>query len=59
MYLKNWINKWIWMLIICVGLLFIATLILFFATHKSQEVSEAQYVINQIRLSVNQLLLYI
>jgi len=59
MYLKNWINKWIWMLIICVGLLFIATLILFFATHKSQEVSEDQYVINQIRLSVNQLLLYI
>ncbi|HBJ02849.1 MAG TPA: two-component sensor histidine kinase [Lysinibacillus sp.] len=59
MYLKNWINKWIWMLIICVGLLFIATLILFFATHKSQELSEDQYVINQIRLSVNQLLLYI
>lgn len=59
MYLKNWINKWIWMLIICVGLLFIGTLALFFATHKSQEVSEDQYVINQIRLSVNQLLLYI
>lgn len=59
MYLKKWINKWIWTLIICVGLLFIGTLILFFATNKSQEVSEDQYVINQIRLSVNQLLLYI
>lgn len=59
MYLKKWINNWIWTLIICVVLLFIGTLALFFASNKSQEVSQDQYVINQIRLSVNQLLLYI
>ncbi len=59
MYLKNWMNKWLWTLLICVVLLFIVVLSLFFATKNSQEESQDKFVINQIRLSVNQLLLYI
>lgn len=59
MYLKNWLNKWFWTLLICIVLLFIGALSLFFATHNGQEESPDQYVINQIRLSVNPLLLYI
>ena len=59
MYLKNWMNKWFWTLLICIVLLFIGALSLFFATNKAQEESPDQYVINQIRLSVNPLLLYI
>ena len=52
-------NKWVWALVICVVLLFIGVLSLFFATETSQEESQDNYVINQIRLSVNPLLLYI
>lgn len=52
-------SKWIWALLICVVLLFIVVLSLFFATEPSQEESQDKYVINQIRLSVNPLLLYI
>ncbi len=59
MYLKNWMSKWIWALLICVVLLFIVVLSLFFATEPSQKESQDRYVINQIRLSVNPLLLYI
>jgi len=59
MYLKNWMSKWIWALLICVVLLFVVVLSLFFAAEPSQEESQDKYVINQIRLSVNPLLLYI
>lgn len=59
MHLKNWMNKWLWTLLICVVLLFIVVLSLYFATETSQEESQDKYVINQIRLSVNPLLLYI
>lgn len=59
MYLKNWMNKWLRSILICALLLFICILTLFFTNFHRNEESQNEYVINQIRLKVNELLLYI
>ncbi|MGE7673878.1 ATP-binding protein [Lysinibacillus sp. NPDC094403] len=59
MYLKNWMKKWLWSTLICVLLLFICFLTLFFTNFNRNEEPQNKYVINQIRLKVNELLLYI
>ncbi|MGE7952347.1 sensor histidine kinase [Lysinibacillus xylanilyticus] len=59
MYIKNWMKKWFWSILICVLLLFICFLILFFTNSNRNEKPQNDYVINQIRLEVNDLLLYI
>ena len=52
-------KKWFWSILICVLLLFICFLILFFTNSNRNEKPQNDYVINQIRLEVNDLLLYI
>ncbi len=60
MYVKNWMKKWLWSTLICVLLLFICILTLFFTNfHRNNEEPQNEYVINQIRLKVNEQLLYI
>ncbi|TQR35371.1 HAMP domain-containing histidine kinase [Lysinibacillus sphaericus] len=59
MYLKNWMKRWLWAILICVLLLFICFLTLFFTNSNRNEQPQNKYVINQIRLKVNELLLYI
>ncbi|MFJ3387864.1 hypothetical protein [Lysinibacillus sp. NPDC086135] len=59
MYLKNWLKRWLWAILICVLLLFICFLTLFFTNSNRNEQPQNEYVINQIRLEENELLLYI
>ncbi len=59
MYLKIWMKKWLWSILICVSLLFICFLLLLLTTVKQNEEPSNKYVINQIRLQVNNVLLYI
>ncbi|MFJ7182556.1 sensor histidine kinase [Lysinibacillus xylanilyticus] len=59
MYLKNWMKKWLRSILICVLLLFICILTLFFINFQRNEEPQNEYVINQIRLKVNGHLLYI
>ncbi|MEX3744245.1 sensor histidine kinase [Lysinibacillus xylanilyticus] len=59
MYIKNWMKNWFWSILICVLLLFICFLILFSTNSNRNEKPQNDYVINQIRLEVNDLLLYI
>jgi len=59
MYLKIWMKKWQWSILICVFLLFICFLLLLLTTVKQNEEPSNEYVINQIRLQVNNVLLYI
>ncbi|MEB2301706.1 HAMP domain-containing histidine kinase [Lysinibacillus xylanilyticus] len=59
MYLKNWMKRWLWVILICVLVLFICFLTLFFTNLNRHEKPQNEYVINQIRLTVNELLLYI
>ncbi|MFC9542820.1 sensor histidine kinase [Lysinibacillus sp. NPDC056959] len=59
MYLKNWMKRWLWAILLCVLVLFICFLTLFFTNLNRNEKPENEYVINQIRLAVNELLLYI
>jgi len=59
MNLKIWMKKWQWSILICVFLLFICFLLLLLTTVKQNEEPSNEYVINQIRLQVNNVLLYI
>lgn len=59
MYLKIWMKKWLWSILICVSLLFICFLLLLLTTVKQNEEPSNEYVINQIRLQVNNVYLYI
>ena len=59
MYLKIWMKKWQWSILICVFLLFICFLLLLLTTVKQNEEPSNEYVINQIRLQVYNVLLYI
>ncbi len=59
MYLKIWMKKWLWSILICVFLLFICFLLLLLTTVKQNKEPSNEYVINQIRLQVNNVLLYI
>jgi len=59
MYLKNWMKKWLRSILICVLLLFICILTLFFINFHRNEEPQNEYVINQIRLKINGHLLYI
>jgi len=59
MYLKNWMKRWLWVILICVLVLFICFLTLFFTNLNRNAKPQNEYVINQIRLAVNELLLYI
>lgn len=59
MYLKSWMKKWLWSILICVFLLFTCFLLLLLTTVKLNKEPSNEYVINQIRLQVNNVLLYI
>jgi len=59
MYLKIWMKKWQWSILICVFLLFICFLLLLLTTVKQNAEPSNEYVINQIRFQVNNVLLYI
>lgn len=59
MYLNAWIRKWLLKVAICLFLLLICTAYLFWAPVNTERETESKAVINQVRLHVNELLLFL
>lgn len=59
MYVKDWLRKWLFAVIVCLLLMLGCVSYIFFKSLDSESESRIPYAINQTRLQVNDLLLYI